>query len=118
MRIAEELALAQDPWLRIESGTKRGLVEANEAVLIRDGLRRAGGATEEQLATIIDAKATELLAAPHFAGTVSVRIDAVEEACLVGLLTAWATDGSISGESGHLWQLLGELQGVPADDGR
>jgi hypothetical protein len=75
-------------------------------------LRRAGGATEEQLATIIDAKATELLAAPAFAGTVSVRIDAVEEACLVGLLTAWETDGSISDGGGHLWQLLGELRGA------
>jgi len=115
--IAEDLASAQDPWLRIESGAKRGLVEANEAVLIRDGLRRAGGATEEQLATIIDAKATELLAAPHFAGTVSVRIDALEEACLVGLLTAWETDGSISNEGGHLWQLLGELRRAPFDDG-
>jgi hypothetical protein len=104
------------PWLRIESGQKRGLVEPMEAVRIRDGLRRAGGSTEEQLATIIDAKATELLAAPLYAGTVSVRIDTQEEECLRDLLTRWVADGSVSElETGRLWQLWGELGGVAVE---
>jgi len=96
--------------LRIESGGKHCLVEPLEAVRIRDGLRRAGGETGERLATIIDAKATELLAAPLYAGTVSVRIDQQEEACLLGLLMTWEADGSISDEAGQLWHLLGALR--------
>ena len=102
------------PWLRIESGRKRGLIEAAEAVRIRDGLRRAGGKTEEQLATIIDARATELLAAPLYAGTVNVRIDAQEEECLVALLTSWAAEGGISRrrDRQHLAP-LGRAEGRP-----
>jgi hypothetical protein len=62
------------PRLRVElagGGQSRAL----EAVRIRDRLRRTGGKIEEQLATIIDAEATELLAALANAGTVSVRMD-------------------------------------------
>ena len=103
------------PWLRIECGETRGLVEPMEAVRIRDGLRRAGGATEEQLATIIDAKATELLAAPLYAGTVSVMLDTQEKECLRDLLTRWVADGSVTElETGRLWQLWGDLGGVAA----
>jgi hypothetical protein len=101
------------PWLRIESGKKRSLLEPMEAIRIRDGLRRAGGPTEEQLATIIDAKATELLAAPLYAGTVSVRIDTREEQCLRDLLTGWVADGSVTErDTGRLWRLWGDLGGV------
>jgi len=96
------------PWLRIESRRISVLVKAEEAVRIRDGLRRVGGKTEEQLATIIDAKATELLAAPLYAGTVSVRIDAEEEQCLVDLLTTWSREGSIS-DGDNIGQLWAEL---------
>jgi hypothetical protein len=96
--------------LRIESRGKHLLLEPLEAVRIRDGLRRSGGEAEERLATIIDAKATELLAAPLYAGTVSVRIDPQEEACLVGLLNGWAADGSIGSEAGLLWRLWGGLR--------
>ena len=74
-----------------------------------------GGKTEEQLATIIDARATELLAAPLYAGTVTVRIDAQEKECLVGLLTGWVSDGSISdAETDNLWRLWGALTGSTA----
>ena len=111
----ERITIGEDtesPWLRIESGSKRGLVQATEGARIRDGLRRVGGKTEEQLATIIDARATELLAAPLYAGTVNVRIDAQEEECLVGLLTGWVADGSISdADTDNLWRLWGELTG-------
>jgi hypothetical protein len=85
-------------------------VQAAEAVRIRDGLRRAGGKTEEQLATILDAKATELLAAPLYAGTVSVRIDADEQDCLVDLLASWYAEGSISvADSDNIGRLWDEL---------
>jgi hypothetical protein len=68
------------------------------------------------LATIIDAKATELLAAPLYAGTVSVRIDTQEEECLRDLLTRWVADGSVSElETGRLWQLWGQLGGVAVE---
>jgi hypothetical protein len=98
------------PWLRIESGSSVAGVEPTEAVRIRDGLRRVGGKTEEQLATIFDAKATELLAAPLYAGTVSIRIDRQEEQCLLALLSAWSRDGSISDSgSDNLWRLWVEL---------
>ncbi len=98
------------PWLRIESGSLVSGVEPAEAVRIRDGLRRVGGKTEEQLATIIDAKATELLAAPLYAGTVTVRIDRQEEQCLLALLSAWSREGSISDtEADGLWRLWVDL---------
>ena len=97
-----------NPWLRFDSRGISALVQAEEAVRIRDGLRRVGGQTEEQLATIIDAKATELLAAPLYAGTVSVRMDAAEERCLVDLLTTWSREDSIS-NADNIGQLLTEL---------
>jgi hypothetical protein len=104
------------PWLRIESGEKRGLVEPMEAVRIRDGLRRTGGPTQEQLATIIDAKATELLASPLYVGTLRLRIDTHEEECLRDLLTSWVEDGTVSElETGRLWQLWGDLGGVAVE---
>ena len=106
----EEEQRRERPWLRIESGRTVCRVEPTEAVRIRDGLRHVGGKTEEQLATIIDAKATELLAAPLYAGTVSVRIDAEEEQCLLALLTTWSRDGNISdAETDNLWRLWTEL---------
>jgi hypothetical protein len=96
--------------LRIEAGAAIGAIDPTEAVRIRDGLRRVGGKTEERLATIIDAKATELLAAPLYVGTVRVRIDREEEQCLVALLTAWSRDGSIGdAETDNLWRLWREL---------
>jgi hypothetical protein len=112
LRDTARMALDDDrpehPWLRIESRHVAALVKAEEAVRIRDGLRRVGGKTEEQLATIIDAKATELLAAPLYAGTVSVRIDADEEQCLLDLLRSWSQTGSISDDDniGRLWAEL------------
>jgi hypothetical protein len=100
----------EPPWLRIESGGTRVNVQAAGAVRIRDGLRRRGGKVEEQLATIIDAKATELLAAPLYAGTVSIRLDTDERDCLLALLTAWAKDGSIANsDSDDLRRLLTAL---------
>jgi hypothetical protein len=106
----DEPDAAEHPWLKIESGSKRGLVEAAEAVRIRDGLRRVGGETAEQLATIIDAKATELLAAPDYAGTVSIRMDAEEAQCLLALLTKWSTAGEITNTGDdHIWRLWNEL---------
>jgi hypothetical protein len=86
------------------------VVEPLEAIRIRDGLRGGGDEAGERLATIIDAKATELLAAPLYAGIVSVRIDHREEACLLGLLVSWEADGSISREAGQLSDLLGVLR--------
>jgi len=96
--------------LRIESGSKHCVVEPQDAIWIRDGLRRAGGEAAERLATIIDAKAIELLAAPRYAGTVSVRIDQQEEASLLGLLARCADDGTMSSEKRQLRQLLGVLR--------
>ena len=109
-RVEDQPRLDHAALLRIESGSKRWLVEPREAIRIRDGLRHAGDESGERLAMIIDAKATELLAAPLYAGTVSVRIDRQEEASLLGLLTEWEADGSISGDVGQLWHLLGELR--------
>jgi hypothetical protein len=101
--------LSEPPLLKIEMGRKRCLVQPDEAVRIRDGLRREGNLAGARLATIIDAKATELLAAPLYAGTVSVRLDLDEEASLRLLLTGWAGDGSISAGTGQLWNLWCEL---------
>ena len=58
---------------------------------------------------IIDAKATELLAAPLYAGTVSVRLDLEEEASLRVLLTEWVGDGSIGAGTCQLWNLWRDL---------
>jgi hypothetical protein len=69
-----------------------------------------GDKTAERLATIIDAKAMELLAAPQYAGEVTIRIDAEEEQCLLALLTAWSRDGNIDNiEGDNLWRLWVEL---------
>jgi len=104
-----DFVLPEPAQLRIEMRRKRCLVQPNEAVRIRDGLRREGNQAGERLAMIIDAKATELLAAPLYAGTVSVRLDLEEEASLRLLLSEWAGDGSISAETGQLWNLWCEL---------
>jgi hypothetical protein len=110
-RITEDVERSEEPaLLRIESGRKQCVVEPLEAIRIRDGLRRAGEEAGDRLATIIDAKATELLAAPLYAGTVSVRIDHREEASLLGLLVSWEADGSMSREAGQLRNLLGVLR--------
>jgi hypothetical protein len=101
--------LPEPALLRLEVGRKRCLLHADEAVRIRDGLRREGDLAGERLATIIDAKATELLAAPLYAGTVSVRLDIEEEASLRVLLGDWAGNGSISADTGQLWNLWREL---------
>jgi hypothetical protein len=110
MTIGAEERPERAALLRIESGGKHCVVEPNDAIWIRDGLRRAGGEAAERLATIIDAKAIELLAAPRYAGTVSVRIDRQEEASLLALLAKRAADGTISAEAGQLQQLLGVLR--------
>jgi hypothetical protein len=69
--------------------------------------------TEERLATIIDAKATELLAAPLHAGTVSVRIDKQEEDCLRDVLARWVADGNVSErETQRLWGLWSDLASI------
>jgi hypothetical protein len=86
------------------------VVEPAEAIRIRDGLRRAGSDAGDRLAMIIDAKAIELLAAPQYAGTVSVRLDVEEEACLLAVLSDWAGEGSIGDETGQLWRLWGALR--------
>jgi hypothetical protein len=101
---------AEPALLRIESGMKRWLVPPEEAIRIRDGLRREGDQAGIRLATIIDAKATELLAAPMYARTVSVRLDVEEEASLRVLLAAWAADGTITVGAGALWHLWGQLR--------
>jgi hypothetical protein len=101
--------LPEPALLRIEIGGKRCLVQPDEAVRIRDGLRREGNLAGERLAMIIDAKATELLAAPLYAGTVSVRLDLEEEASLRVLLTEWVGDGSIGAGTGQLWNLWRDL---------
>jgi hypothetical protein len=99
------------PWLSIEFGRARVNVEAADGVRIRDGLRLTGGKVEERLAMIVDAKATELLAAPLYAGTVRVRMDAQEKDCLLTLLTGWAEDDSIDdAPSKNLRALLAALQ--------
>jgi hypothetical protein len=101
---------AEGAWLRIESGDTRVNIEAAEAVRIRDGLRRKGGRVEEQLATIIDAKAMERMVAPFYEGTVSVRIDESERDCLVALLNVWAADDDIANtDSDNLHRLLTAL---------
>jgi hypothetical protein len=102
---------AEPALLRIESGMKRWLVAPEQAIRIRDGLRREGDQAGIRLATIIDAKATELLAAPMYARTVSVRLDVEEEASLRVLLAAWAADGTITVDAGELWGLWGQLRG-------
>jgi len=102
-------ALPEAALLKIEVGGKRCLIQPNDAVRIRDGLRRDGNRAAERLATIIDAKATELLAAPLYAGTVSVRVDLEEEASLRLLLAKWVQDGSIGAETGQLWGLWRDL---------
>jgi hypothetical protein len=106
----EEEERREGAWLRIESGDTRVNIEAAEAVRVRDGLRRQGGKVEEQLATIIDAKAIERLAAPRYEGTVSVRIDAQERDCLLALLTHWEADDHIANtDSDNLHRLLTAL---------
>jgi hypothetical protein len=99
----------QPALLRMEVGSKRCLIQPADAMRIRDGLRRDGHLAGVRLATIIDAKATELLAAPLYAGTVSVRLDIDEQSSLRLLLADWAEDGSISEEAGHLWNLWRDL---------
>jgi hypothetical protein len=101
--------LPERALLKIEVGRKRCLVQPDDAVRIRDGLRRDGDRAGERLATIIDAKATELLAAPLYAGTVSVRLDLEEEASLRLLLAKWVGDGSIGAGTGQLWSLWHDL---------
>jgi hypothetical protein len=96
--------------LRIETRRQRWLVQPDEAIRIRDGLRTEGDQAGVRLATIIDAKATELLAAPLYAGTVSVRLDVEEEASLRVLLADWAERGRIGAEGGQLWTLWSELR--------
>ena len=82
--------------LKIEIGGRRGLVKPDEAIRIRDGLRQDVSPAAGRLAMLIDAKATELLAAPLYAGTVSVRMDVQEEQSLVDLLNDWHQAGSIT----------------------
>jgi hypothetical protein len=57
------------------------------------------------------------LAAPLYAGTVSLRISPEEAQCLLALLTAWVRNGSIgSTEADNLWRLWVEL--TVASEGR
>jgi hypothetical protein len=83
------------PWLRIEFADRRGWVWPDEAARLRDGLHAVGGEVEERLATLLDAKATELLASPLYAGTVSLRIDPAERTALLALLTQWKKEGTV-----------------------
>lgn len=96
--------------LRIEYDGKHCVVEPREAVRICDGLRREGSVIGERLATLIAAKATELLAAPLYAGTVSVRIDRQEAGSLEAMLAEWEADGDVSHDGGSLWSLLQVLR--------
>lgn len=108
--VQREIRPADPALLRIEASGKHCLVDPTDAMRIRDGLRGDGDQASERLATIIEAKTIELLAAPLYAGTVSLRIDLQEEESLARLLGRWTADGSIASGSGHLWNLWGELQ--------
>lgn len=93
--------------LSMESGETRFVLEPMEAMRLRDGLRRQGGTVQERLATIIDAKAIELLAAREHAGAARVRMDRQEHDCLLVLLRGWSEDGALTElGSGSLHGLL------------
>lgn len=116
-RLACRQMISDEPGpalLRIEVGQKRWLVQPQDAIRIRDGLRRDGDGNPAglRLATIIDAKATELLAAPLYAGTVSVRLDTDEQSSLRLLLADWVADGGINAAAGQLWALWRDLSSV------
>lgn len=98
--------------LRIEYHGRHCVVEPREAVRLCDGLRGEGSVIGERLATLIAAKATELLAAPLYAGTVSVRVDQEEAGSLEAMLAEWDADGDVSHDEGSLWNLLQVLRPV------
>jgi hypothetical protein len=96
--------------LKIEYAGRHCVVEPREAIRLRDGLHAEGSVIGERLATLIAAKATELMAAPLYAGTVSVRIDRQEAESLEAVLAGWDADGDVSHEEGSLWTLLQVLR--------
>ena len=82
-----------------------------QAVLIRDAFATAEGAAERRLLVLLDAKTTELLAAPDHAGTVTLRIDRDEEAALLDVTRRWVRAGHLLLESPGLVRLWAELDG-------
>ena len=112
MTIDVESTAEHAALLKIEYAGKHCVVEPREAVRLRDGLRAEGSVIGERLATLIAAKATELMAAPLYAGTVSVRIDREEAESLQAVLAEWDADGDVSHEEGRLWNLLQVLRAV------
>lgn len=99
------------PLLAIQFRGKSVVLVPEEAVRIRDALRPIEGEIEQRLGSLLEAKTTELLAAPLYAGTVTLRIDQAEEAVLLTVGDRWARAGDLP-DSPRLTLLWAELGGA------
>jgi hypothetical protein len=75
------------------------------------GLRTIDASVAQRLLSLVEAKTTELLAAPLHAGTVTLRIDREEEAVLLSLTRTWVRSADRLHESPGLVRLWAELDG-------
>jgi hypothetical protein len=74
------------PWLQIECGESSGVLQAQEAAMLRDQLRSTSDPPGQRLAEVVDSAVTVLLASPLHAGTRRIRASEAERSVLLEAL--------------------------------